>query len=651
MEFLDPSLQDRVHGTVSANSADAMKPLLSGAPDTILWIVFATALVIFFGIIGLIMRSRVASNARYQKAANSKFFQPAGEEADITFDEEDRAEQKRAKQKEILPADELEDEDVAEVIIERPDEPVRDRLEEETPAFKESPPAQKKKGVFAGLFAKKKNQDEDSHPPETNGALGEHDPDFEDDKNDPFGSTRGSLHREEASEKIAFHAEDEAEALKRRAEAEAEAIRRRAEEDARLLAEENAKRIAAEEARRIAEREAEFERRKQEALLEQRAARATDAGQERAEIEERLAALSDRLDKQASSSPAFVSGGGGDNSSPANADIELIFQRLNEHREAVDESLASMSQRLNQIAGAPSDVEALRADIAELRGALGGRVTPPSAPSVQLADIVRNALPPDAYEMNALLPNNRKADCLVRLPHPPGPVAIDARFPVEAYNRLQQSLTGEDADAQTENEFRRIALRHVVDIAERMIVPDETADSALMFVPSESIYTELHSRFADVVQDSYRARVWIVSPTTLMATLHTIRAIVRDAHVRESADFIHAEAREVLAEVEDLRQRVGALEKNFDQTRNDVREVINSTDQVFRRAETITRSGHSINDPAAVPTREPYREKPPLGESAAAQPPASDPASRPNEPDLWENETGKQVDPPSFPLR
>jgi len=643
MELLDPSLQDRVHGTVSADSASTIKPLLSGTPETILWAVVILSLVIFFSIIGLFMRKSIVSNARYKKAADSKFFQPAGEEADITFDEEERAHEKRARQQEILPLEE--DEDIAEVIIERPN-----TMEiGEAPVTQTTPSTHKKKGVFAGLFAKKKHQNEDAHRPESNGALSEHDPDLEHEKSDPYAATRGSLHREEVSEKIDLQEEENA---RRRAELDAEAIRRHAEEDARLLAEENAKRIAAEEARRVAEREAEFERRKQEALLEQQSIRAADADHERAisrELDERLAALSDRIEKQASSAPAFVSGSG-DAPKTTGADIELIFQRLNEHREAVDESLASMSQRLNQIAGAPSDVEALRADIAELRGALGGRVTPPSAPSVQLADIVRNALPPDAYEMNALLSNNRKADCLIRLPHPPGPVAIDSGFPVEAFARLQQSLTGDERDEQAENEFRRIALRHVVDIAERMIVPDETADSALMFTPSESIYTELHARFPDVVQDSYRARVWIVSPTTLMATLHTVRAIVRDAHVRESADFIHSEAREVLAEVEDLRHRVAALEKNFDQTRNDVREVINSTDQVFRRAETITRSGHSISNQPTFATREAYREKPPIGETSP-RPQSEAPNVRPNEPDLWENETGKQVDPPSFPLR
>ena len=520
MQLLDPSTQDRVHGAVGAAiKSETATPLLT-APDTILWLVFAGALLLFLTIIYLIMRGRIASATRYAEAAEKKFFQPAGEDAEINFD--DHAETAKVTLLENEPLQEdvgSPAEEIAEVLIERPediDEDATSELESET----EPPKVRGRLGAFSGLFSRKKKEPVfEAHDTETkqeivepNGALLEREEtDLEIDRSDPFAKMRGSLEFEndeqEQLEAAKAHSAAEAETLRLKARAEADAIRLEAEENARVM--------AAEEQRRAAEREAEFERRKA-ALLQQQQERSASQ-QTKApdfqstlsrELDDRFAALSEKLEKQAqdnhkllNTAPAFVSG------AQASQNIDDITQKFIEHRESVDSALSNITSRLNKIT-APQNVEALRSEISDLRSALRGQVAPPVAPSVQLTDIIRNALPPDAYEMNAILPNNRKADCVVSLPHPPGPIAIDARFPVEAYTQLQQALSSEDDVHHAENEFRRITLRHVVDIAERMIVPDETADSALMFVPSESIYTELHSRFPDVVQDSYRARVW-----------------------------------------------------------------------------------------------------------------------------------------------
>jgi DNA recombination protein RmuC len=308
-----------------------------------------------------------------------------------------------------------------------------------------------------------------------------------------------------------------------------------------------------------------------------------------ARFEKRMASLSSLLEQSRVASAVSAEFGEGAGDSHAIAD--LIAQRLAEHRDSVNDTLVSLSNRIDDITKGPEDVSGMRKEMAALRTSLGERNLGPSAPLVQLADIIGNALPPNAYALGAILSNGRKADCLVKLPHPPGPVAIDARFPVEAFNRLHEARNDREA---ADNEFRRTALRHIVDIAERLISPEETAESALMFIPSESMYAEFHARFPDVVQDSYRARVWIVSPTTLMATLHTIRAILRDARSRENAGIIQAEAQHVLTEVEQLRQRVASLESSFDRARDDVRSLASSTDKVYRRAETITNTGRAL---------------------------------------------------------
>ena len=147
----------------------------------------------------------------------------------------------------------------------------------------------------------------------------------------------------------------------------------------------------------------------------------------------------------------------------------------------------------------------------QARGAFG---------EVQLEDQVRSALPPSAFRFQAKLGNGRLADCLLTLPNPPGAIAIDAKFPLESYYALR-AATDEDARATARKAFGNDVLKHVKDIAERYIIPGETADSALMFLPSEAVYAELHAELPDVVQKSHKVRVYIVSPTTLMATLNT----------------------------------------------------------------------------------------------------------------------------------
>ena len=672
MLLFQPSLQDGVQGAVLAGDTADLAPLFSG-PASILWLAAAGALLFFIIVLSLMIRGRMIRSARYAKAAEAKFFQPAGDEAEISFEEE-AAKETPSLVAEPEPTASI-DEDFAEVIIERP----HTEDDVETLNAIDTPIEPKRKGGrFSGLFAKKKRKQLEPVVEESEDAT----PLIPADEpaeivTDPYASTIGSLHDEKA-EAI----EDEqrvARALTRRAAEEADEIRLRAERDARRLEdearrreEESARRIAAEEARLSAEREAEFERRKQAAALEQRS-KQTDASEiERnlsKKIDEKFNALSDRLatkpsDRNSTSvAPAFVSGGAPAQATHVDETVLLMSQRFNEHRESVDASLTAMRDHLDQIAGAPAEMDGLRADIAELRGALGGRVSLPSAPNVQLADIVRNALPPDAYEMNAVLPNNRKADCLINLPNPPGPVAIDSHFPIEDYSNYQRALGGGERNPEAENEFRRAALRHVVDIAERLIVPDLTAESALMFVPSESIYADLHARFSDVIQDSYRARVWIVSPTTLMATLHTVRAILRDAETRHNAVLIQEEAQHVLSEVEDLRHRVAALEENFDKTRNDVRDVMSSTDQVVKRAETITRTGITMAQEAEQQRAERTligSDAPPrsrlfssnAGDDSAPTPSFKGASNTPPETDdrSWENAPNNPP-PPDFPLR
>jgi DNA recombination protein RmuC len=183
-----------------------------------------------------------------------------------------------------------------------------------------------------------------------------------------------------------------------------------------------------------------------------------------------------------------------------------------------------------------------------------------------------------------------RADCLLLLPNPPGAIALDAKFPLESYRALREARD-EAALSQARRQFSAALKAHVRAIAEKYIVAGETADSALMFLPSEAVYAELHANFPALVEESFRLRVWIVSPTTLMATLTTVRAVLKDVHLREQAHIIQAELRRLLDDVVRLDERVAKLQRHFEQATEDVRQIRISTEKVGRRAERIEELG------------------------------------------------------------
>ena len=219
--------------------------------------------------------------------------------------------------------------------------------------------------------------------------------------------------------------------------------------------------------------------------------------------------------------------------------------------------------------------------------------------------LVTNALPPSAYAFQATLSNGRRVDCLLHLPNPPGSICIDSKFPLESYQALQ-AAQNEQEKIEATRRFKADVLKHIKDIAEKYIIPGETAESALMFLPSESIYAELHANFTDVVEKSYRAKVWIVSPTTLMATLNTVRAVLKDARMREEAGRIQKEVLTLLQDVGRLDKRVENLDRHFTQTSKDIRDIQITTGKITKRGEKIEEIQIGDESPAedlAPPTK------------------------------------------------
>ncbi len=264
-----------------------------------------------------------------------------------------------------------------------------------------------------------------------------------------------------------------------------------------------------------------------------------------------------------------------------------IGDRLQESSTQSQTALGDLRERLAVIDKAQTNITELSNQVVGLQDILGNKQARGAFGEIQLRDIVEMSLPPSAYAFQAPLGDGKRVDCLLHLPNPPGSIAIDSKFPLESYHALREA---KDEAAQTlaRRGFTLSVRKHVQDIAAKYIVPGETAESALMFLPSEAVYAELHANFRDVVEESYRARVWIVSPTTLMATLNTVRAILKDVRMREQAGVIQAEVQTLLRDIERLDQRVGKLQAHFQQANEDVRQIRISTDKVTKRGERIT---------------------------------------------------------------
>ena len=246
-------------------------------------------------------------------------------------------------------------------------------------------------------------------------------------------------------------------------------------------------------------------------------------------------------------------------------------------------SLTQLQERLAAIDKAQDNITKLSGDVLSLQDILSNKQTRGAFGEIQLRDIVSKALPSDSYALQHTLSNGKRADCLIHLPDPPGPIVIDSKFPLEAYEALRVAQTDwELKDAVSK--MKAAVTKHINDIADKYIVEGETADGALMFLPSEAVYAELHANFPDIVRKGFDARVWIVSPTTCMATLNTMRAILKDARMREQAGAIRKTLKQLHRDVELVVERVGKLDTHFRQAQRDVHEISTAAERAGKRA-------------------------------------------------------------------
>ncbi len=263
-----------------------------------------------------------------------------------------------------------------------------------------------------------------------------------------------------------------------------------------------------------------------------------------------------------------------------------VGEGLQQNTAKTAETLTDLRERLAKIDVAQQKISSLSEQVVSLQEVLSNKQARGAFGEIQLNDLVTSILPPSVYEFQAVLSNGKRADCLLHLPNPPGSIVIDAKFPLESYSALR-SASGEREKADAERSFRFSVLKHIKDISEKYILAGETAESALMFLPSEAVYAELHAHFTDVVEASYRAKVWIVSPTTLMATLNTVRAVLKDAQMREQAGVIQKEVGTLTEDISRLDARIDSLSKHFKLAGEDVDNIKISSAKIGRRIQKI----------------------------------------------------------------
>ena len=258
-------------------------------------------------------------------------------------------------------------------------------------------------------------------------------------------------------------------------------------------------------------------------------------------------------------------------------DISALREDNSRLRERLAERLGVLAQNANEL-------KVISADIANFKNILmGNKQARGTFGEKQLEDIVADIMPPDTYAFQHVMATNVKPDCIIRLPYPPGDMIIDSKFPLESYNRLMENQN----DAIAKKQFEQDVKFHIDAIAEKYIIAGITADSAMMFIASESIFSYLHRQFPKLIDYAARKKVFLVSPSTLWATLNTIRAVLSDIKIKRVAAKIKSELDTLLTDLTRLSERANNVEKHFRLAQSDIDQLQISIGKIEPRAEKI----------------------------------------------------------------
>lgn len=263
-----------------------------------------------------------------------------------------------------------------------------------------------------------------------------------------------------------------------------------------------------------------------------------------------------------------------------------LGETLQETASKTAETLGGIQTRLSVIDEAQKNIVQLSGEMVSLKDILSNKQARGAYGQAQMETIIRDAMPAGAYEFQSTLSNRNRPDCVIRLPGSASAIVIDSKFPLECFEALKKAA-GDDEKKLCLARVRADVLKHVKDIAEKYLIPGEVQSPAIMFVPSESIYAELHDGFADVIQKAHRAQVAIMSPNILMLAINTVLTVMKDARMREQASEIQREVGALTKDVRLLTERVEKLQRHFNQADGDLKDILISAGKIANRGERI----------------------------------------------------------------
>jgi len=266
-----------------------------------------------------------------------------------------------------------------------------------------------------------------------------------------------------------------------------------------------------------------------------------------------------------------------------------VKESLEEGFKKTNDTFDRVMKQLSTIDEAQKKIDGLTTNIVSFQELLGDKKSRGAFGEVQLESLVRNALPPDAFSMQHTLSNGNRADCVLFLPEPTGSVAIDSKFPLESYRKMLDSSLPPDEIKNAQKQFKLDIKKHIHDIASKYIISNETSDGAVMFIPAEAVFAEIHAYHSDLIEEAMSQRVWLVSPTTLMAVLNTARAVLKDVETRKQVHIIKAELGRLGQEFERFDVRMKKLADNIRQAHEHAQDVHVTSQKISRRFSQIER--------------------------------------------------------------
>lgn len=284
---------------------------------------------------------------------------------------------------------------------------------------------------------------------------------------------------------------------------------------------------------------------------------------------------------------------------------QQVEKRLADGFEKTNETFGNIIKRLALIDAAQKQIADLSTNVVSLQEILTDKRSRGTFGEVQLSALVRNVLPEQQFSLQHQLSTNKRPDCMLFLPEPTGNIAIDAKFPLENFRILMDPSFSEIEKRPIEQQFRQDIRKHIYDIAEKYIIPGETADGAVMFIPAEAIFAEIHAHYPELVDEAHRAKVWMVSPTTMMAILTTARAVVKDAATRKQLHLIQEHLRLLANDFRRFQSRMDKLAKNIEKAHVEAEQVHTSARKITQRFTSIEKV--DLEDTIAIPEAEPEK--------------------------------------------